>query len=245
MLGKSMFPYRHQPFGEQSPSGDRPVLPKFPLKPDKPQRSVLESLGDRLESYPEIYALQSAIRTMLTWGQTRGLPTNVGIPSGFSYDGKYGPKTHEGLRRMVKVGVLIGVDRCGAGFHLSDMDTLGPNAVRACILGPWGNGYVGGASVITPANLISGSIVDKAQQAWTEWRAALRAPDPPPEATEPVTETPEPTADEIADVQENGGPVPLPKKEDEGLSTATWIALFAAGALVAGGIYYVATDNKK
>jgi peptidoglycan hydrolase-like protein with peptidoglycan-binding domain len=245
MLTETMFPYRQFGYlGSHKPSGDKPVFPKFPLQPDKNKRAVLQRLGDRLTSYGEVTALQTAILALLSWGQTKGLPRNVAPNfSSEKRDGKYGPATHEGVRRLAKLGVLVGAGNCGGGFHLSDIDSVGPNAVRGCLEGPWPDAFVGGEVVTPPANFITASIMDIAQQAWTEWRAALREPSPPPDATTPVAETtPEPTEDEIVGVQEGTGLLPHEKK-DEGMSTATWIALFVGGALLAGGIYYVA-DSK-
>jgi len=223
------------------------VLPRFPLVPDRNMPAVLQSLGDSLTSYPEIRALQVAVHAMLRWGQSIGLPEDVGVPAKFltsagEADGKYGPATHEGVRRMAKVGILIG--HCRAGHYLprlSEIDTLGPNAAAGCLKGPWlGPLPFGGELVYPVMNAITDAILAKAQTAWNEWREILRSPSPPAEATEEVEETEELTDAEILDIQEGTGPGQ--DEEDEGMSTAAWIALFIGGAVLAGGIYYVVSD---
>lgn len=168
-----------------------------------------------------VMSVQAAILGTLGWGQENGMPASLRIPAGMVVDGKYGPVTHLGFKRMIHVLVRLG--RCGGGYSPAQIDADGPNSAKDCAM-----------SAPLP---VSSANMDEAQAGWMEWKAAQRSPDPTPDAVTPVDSTP---ADDVPVLP--GAPSPrLPA--DTGMSTSSWLLLAVAGALVVGGIYYVATGD--
>ncbi len=177
--------------------------------------------------HPEVYLFQGTYDSEYTSSQS--LPVGQRLTGGMiDTDGKYAGETHGALKKYVNWLVLQG--RCYA-TDSSEIDRLGPNAARACLV----------------STGLNDATVSGMQQAWNEWRASTGGDGGGERRPAPT----DPYASSRTACAASGGTwsdvthtcTAAPPASSEGLSTGMWLLLALVGALAAYGIYYVATEG--